>query len=74
MMTIEEMINMHSGVDPEKYALIKRYVMKFKEPWATMGPQANELILHCIEQNKSLDDLPEDDPMILKYFNSEIIY
>jgi len=74
MMSVKEMLELYSGFSPEKYALIKRYVIQFKEPWALRGPMNDELILHCLDLNTRLDDLPRDDPMILKYFDGERLY
>ena len=38
-----------------------------------MGPKDIELIDYCVKKGKSIDDLPENDPMMKKYFDG-IIY
>lgn len=58
----------------EHYQAVKQYILKFHDQWATMGPQDINFIYHCIELNKPVDKLPEDDPYIKKYYNPWIWY
>lgn len=69
----QEIMEHYKGFNKETYNAIERYVDKFGTMWPLMGPKDVELIDYCVKQGKPIDDLPDDDPMIKKYFDG-IIY
>lgn len=70
MNDVEEIMKLYQGFEPKKYELIKQYVNKFKEPWPVFGPQDPELIKYYLKFDK-LEDVPEDDPFIAKYYQGD---
>lgn len=70
MNDVDEIMKLYQGFEPKKYELIRQYVNKFKEPWPVFGPQDPELIRYYLKFDK-LEDVPEDDPFIAKYYQSD---
>lgn len=73
-MTDDEIMEIYHGFDKETYKAIEKYVSIFHTPWPTYGPRDVELIEHCIDLKKSIDDLPSNDKILRKYYNRNIIY
>ena len=73
-MTDEEILAMYHGFDPKLMISITNYVKKFHKPWPLYGPQEKKLIDYCINKGISIDDLPDDDAMINKYYSENTYY
>lgn len=58
----------------DDFNVMKKYIVTFKEPWGPYDPLDIDLIKHCIKLNKSVNDLPDDDPYIEKYYKKNILY
>lgn len=71
-MTDNQILAMYHGFPPEIMVYITEYVSKFHKPWPLYGPIEAELINYCIESNTSIDDLPEDDAVLNKYYKDKI--
>ncbi|WP_242362524.1 hypothetical protein [Limosilactobacillus antri] len=54
--------------------IFEEYERHFNDLWPKLIPQDEKFAKHCLEVNKSIDDLPDDDPYIKKYFNSGLTY
>ena len=70
MNDVDEIMKIYQAFEPKQYELIKKYVNKFKEPWPVFGPQDPELIRYYLKFDK-LEDVPEDDPFIAKYYQDD---
>ena len=54
--------------------VFKQYERKFGETWPKLIAQDQSFVKHCIDKNLSIDDLPDDDPYIKKYYSEDIVY
>lgn len=54
--------------------VFKQYERKFGETWPKLIAQDQSFVKHCIDKNLSIDDLPDDDPYIKKYYSEDTVY
>lgn len=73
-MTKEEIMMLYHGWDKATISAISKYVDKFNKPWPVYGPKDVKFIYYCVDHDKSIDDLDENDPMFKKYIPKNIIY
>ena len=55
-------------------SVFKQYEQKFGKAWPKLITQDQSFVRHCIDKNLSIDDLPDDDPYIKKYYSEDIVY
>lgn len=54
--------------------VFKQYERKFGKTWPKLITQDQSFVKHCIDKNLSIDDLPDNDPYIKKYYSEDIVY
>lgn len=54
--------------------IFQEYENRFGEVFPKLIPQDEKFAEHCLELNKPIDELPDDDPFIKQYFSSGIVY
>lgn len=55
-------------------SVFKQYEQKFGKAWPKLIAQDQSFARHCIDKNLSIDDLPDNDPYIKKYYSEDIVY
>lgn len=54
--------------------VFKQYEQKFGKVWPKLITQDQNFVKHCIDKNLSIDDLPDNDPYIKKYYSEDVVY
>lgn len=55
-------------------SVFEQYEQKFGKAWPKLITQDQSFVRHCIDKNLSIDDLPDNDPYIKKYYSEDIVY